>query len=305
MITDDIFDIETAKSRGFEAHEIGDTPFISNGFENNGVVGFVKPLGGEKVFSTLGLCISAFCEATVQRPPYLPRGNGGSGLTVLVPKEKMSDEEFYWYAGCINYRRWRFSFGRMVIGGRIRHLKLIKPPDKLKVSINYEKLLPKKIEGKRKIENILFEPYCLKGLFDIVRGRGSYFENCKSGNIPLISASSSNNGIIGFVDMEPAFKAPAITIERVSGTAFVQLEDFVTVPDDIFVLKPKKELSVEEFFYIAAMINRNRWKFNYSRKVTPTRFKKLRIPMSVKDSKSNPDEVIYIVKSVYGWNKVA
>ena len=43
-------------------------------------------------------------------------------------------------------------------------------------------------------------------------------------------------GIIDFVDTNLTFSAPAITVERVSDQAYVQLLGFATVPDDIAVL---------------------------------------------------------------------
>ena len=73
-----LFTVEKAKSKGFENYEKGDVPFITNGIGNNGVQGFVKPNETARVFTIDAICVSAFCEATVQKAPFLPRGNGGS-----------------------------------------------------------------------------------------------------------------------------------------------------------------------------------------------------------------------------------
>lgn len=77
--------------------------------------------------------------------------------------------------------------------------------------------------------------------------------------------------------MTPLFKAPAITVGRVSGMAFVQLIDFATVPDDMAVLEPKKAMSLEELYIVAALINEMRWRFSYYRKLTPPRLGELKI----------------------------
>jgi hypothetical protein len=55
----------------------------------------------------------------------------------------------------------------------------------------------------------------------------------------------------------------------------IQTKDFVTVPDDIFVLVPKRDFTVEELFLIGAVLNFNRWRFSYSRKVTKPRLEKI------------------------------
>jgi hypothetical protein len=115
----------------------------------------------------------------------------------------------------------------------------------------------------------------LGDLFDIVKGEGCYFEKCKKGSTPMISASEMDNGVIGFVDLSPTFKAPCLTIERVGAKVHVQTVDFVTVPDDIFVLKPKRTFTVDELFFIAAILNVNRWRFSYSRKVTKPRLERI------------------------------
>lgn len=120
-----VFKLTNAKSKGFDSYDVGDVPFISNGMLNNGIVGYVTPLELDRVFETKGICISAFCEATIQNPPFLPRGNGGSGLIVLTPLKGMTDEMMIYYAAYINmYCNWRFSYGRMVTLERLKKLKL-------------------------------------------------------------------------------------------------------------------------------------------------------------------------------------
>src|SRR3990167_3902861 len=143
----DKFEILNAKSKGYDDHEEGKLPFISNSFVNNGVVGYVTPIKGERVFKQKTICVSAFCEATVQKPPFLPRGNGGSVLTILVPKREMTDDELFLYATIINIQRWRFSFGRMVIADRLMEMEFPEIPSNLKVSPskNVENLLKKAI----------------------------------------------------------------------------------------------------------------------------------------------------------------
>lgn len=42
--------------------------------------------------------------------------------------------------------------------------------------------------------------------FHVKRGNGGYIEDLNSGSTPLISAKNTNNGIVGFVDLEPVFQ---------------------------------------------------------------------------------------------------
>lgn len=118
----------------------------------------------------------------------------------------------------------------------------------------------------------------IENLFYIKRGKGGYIETFADGTTPLVSATTSNNGVARFVNDRPKFKAPVITVERVTGAAFVQLIDFSTVPDDITVLIPKDKMQIEKLCAVAGIINSSKWRFSYARKLTPTRLKKLVIP---------------------------
>ena len=77
MKIEELFIPHTARSSGFKSYEAGKVAFITNGFKRNGVLGFVKPKPADKVFRFTGIALSAFCEATVQMPPFIARGNGG------------------------------------------------------------------------------------------------------------------------------------------------------------------------------------------------------------------------------------
>lgn len=134
-----LFAIQKAKSTGFENYEKGNIPFITNGIGNNGVQGFVKPNETARVFKTDAICVSAFCEATVQKAPFLPRGNGGSGLSVLVPKQTMILDELLLHASYINkVYGWRFSYGRMIKLDRLRDMKLLARKEQSNIQTSHE-----------------------------------------------------------------------------------------------------------------------------------------------------------------------
>lgn len=115
-------------------------------------------------------------------------------------------------------------------------------------------------------------------LFKVVKGNGGYIRDFDEGTTPLVSATNLSNGITNFVNDMPKFKAPAITVERVTGSAFVQLVDFSTVPDDLSVLIPKQHMELKKLYIVASIINNSKWRFSYARKLTPTRLKNMIVP---------------------------
>lgn len=119
--------------------------YVTNGFRDNGVLGFVKPKPKDKVFKFLGLAVSAFSEATVQIPPFIARGNGGSGLLVLEPKVALTAEQLAFYAAYINtFIRWRFSWYRQLSVSRIRRLQ-VPEPESATGKFPVKELLPAKL----------------------------------------------------------------------------------------------------------------------------------------------------------------
>jgi hypothetical protein len=193
---------------------------------------------------------------------------------VLVPKKPLTKTQLYYAASVLGTIKWRFKYGRQATEDRIKDVAL---PLMDKISMKWKAPIVDVGKPLPELGTALLDldGKCLKELFDVAKGAGCYFEKCKSGKTPLISASEMDNGVIGFVDLPATFKAPCITIERIGGKAHVQTMDFVTVPDDIFVLVPKRDFSIEELFLVAAVLNFNRWRFSYSHKVTRPRLKRI------------------------------
>lgn len=303
----ELFILHNSKSSGFENYEKGDIRFISNGFYNNGVVGMVAPHPRDRVFNFYGICVSAFCEATVQEPPFLPRGNGGSGLVVLEPKKQMSHDELLYYAAYINrFLKWRFSFGRMVSKNRLGQLEVKEYDGSIHPSQTIEQIMPKKPTTLPSTISINFVQMKVSNIFSITRGKGAYREDVPSGNTPLVSATGLDNGILDYVDLQPIFRAPAITVERVSGHAFVQVNDFVTVPADVSVLIPKdRKMPLSCLFFLASIINLEHWRYSFGRKLTAGRLKRMTILVPVtQEKKIDYGTTEIMLSECYGWKEI-
>lgn len=299
----DLFEVSYGNARAITHYEKGDIPYVSSGSKNNGVAGFVDV--DEELFEPYSITVASkgsIGSAFVQLLGFI-----ASHDNVLVVREKegvsLSIEEKYFVASHIAQIKWRFSYGRTLSKTRLRNMEL----PKIETFVNYhemaKKLLPKSEEEKNVGSPIGYRYFDLKQLFEPTKGKGDYLINLERGNTPLVSATNENNGVLAHVDLEPVFNAPLITVERVSGSAFVQLEDFVTVPDDIVVLEQQiGDLTLEFLIYASALINRKRWKYCYGRKLSKSRLKKMRLYLPI-DKEGNID-VSYIsklVRNCYGW----
>ena len=304
----DLFNIENAKSKGFEHYKEGDIPFVTNGDYDNSLVGFVKPLEKDRVFDKASICLSSFCNATLQTPPFLPRGNGGSGLVILVPKKEMSKEELYFYTAQINIMKWKFSFSRMLIGRRIQDLELVTYKDmKIKIKERLNKLIPKEKTKEKIQENKNIQIMKIKDLCKIDK-KTAIPQNAMNlnGDIPYVTTSSMNNGVSQFADEEPNFEGKCLSVAMNGsvGEVFFQIDDFITSGDNA-VLTIKEEHSPYLLLFIGALIKNHQWRYNYYRKLNLTKLNKMQIPVSFKnENELDLDYIENIVKNSYGFDEL-
>ena len=303
----ELFDVSYGNAGEINQYETGNIPYVSSGSKNNGVVGFVDT--DEELLKPY--CITVASKGSIGSAFVQPLDFIASHDNVSVLQEKegvsLSVEEKYFVASYINRIKWRFSYGRTLSKTRIQNLDL----PEVKTLIDYPEMVKKLLPKKKKAKTIQSPPdykhFDLNKLFTPIKGKGDYLINLEKGNTPLISATNENNGVLAYVDSEPIFKAPLMTVERISGTAFVQLEDFVTVPDDILVLKPlSDDFNLEFLIYISALINKKRWKYCYGRKLSKNRLMKMKLHIPVdEEGNTNYSYINELVKNCYGWSEIS
>lgn len=88
-----LFTLSSARSRGIDDYDAGQIPFVTSTESNNGVVGYVEPEQDDLVFEGPAIAISGLGHATVHFSLFLPKGNGGDSLTILIPREQTLTEE--------------------------------------------------------------------------------------------------------------------------------------------------------------------------------------------------------------------
>jgi len=116
-------------------------------------------------------------------------------------------------------------------------------------------------------------------LFDVYWGQKEYHnkENLESGNTLLVSSKGTDNGCYGFFDIPIKYVdvIPFITVPSTGsiGEAFVQNIP-CSVDDDCLILISKEKMNITKLYQIAYQIRKNKWRYNYGRKITPRRLKK-------------------------------
>lgn len=129
----------------------------------------------------------------------------------------------------------------------------------------------------------------LKEIFDVAYGGNfSKVSDYQSGDTPVIKSQATNNGVIAFLDIEPNC-ANIISVARtgsVGASFYHEYNCYVT--DDCMVMTPKIPLNRTEMLVYSRLVYQNSFKYNYGRKVTPTRLSRETLP--------HPEDVAAIAK---------
>jgi len=143
----------------------------------------------------------------------------------------------------------------------------------------------------------------LDEIFDVWYGVNLELVNCEQieNGIPFVSRQSVNNGISGYVKPIDIVPNPAHSLS-IAGSGSV-LSTFYHDYEyysgrDVYIAKPKQNLSKEQMLYYAYVIENNKYRFNYGRQANKT-LKNILIP----DISELPDFVNRILISDYQFEK--
>lgn len=286
----DLFRLKSARSTPFNEHEPGEIAFVTNGYRDNGVLGRVQPDPADRVFRQSGICVSAFCEATVPEPPFIARGNGGSGLTVLIPKAHMAATELLGYASYISQcHGWKFSFGRMATGARLAGLPIPETSPAVK-PIRLGSLLPQRIDMPCPTpENLRFSRVCIADLFKVKSGDFHSVSELSPGTIPLVSCGIQDNGIIGFYSPPPdmIYRDRLTVAYNGDYPLMAKFHPYTfAAKDDVAILEPHTPLGLASILFIQLLLNREVWRHSYGRKLYRTRLAKFELAVPIDDDGS-------------------
>jgi hypothetical protein len=115
----------------------------------------------------------------------------------------------------------------------------------------------------------------LDAIFDIWYGVNLELVNCEQteNGMPFVSRQSVNNGISGFVkplDIEPN-PAHSLSIAGSGSVLSTFYHDYEYYSGrDVYIAKPKNNLTKEQMLYYAYVIEDNRYRYNYGRQANKT-----------------------------------
>lgn len=302
---EDLFILHNARGSGFSRHKAGDVAYVSNGARSNGVMGYVTPRTGDRVFKFVGVVLSTFCEATVQAPPFMARGNGGSGLIALEPRTKLNADQLAYLAAFINTSvRWRFNWYRQATIDRVRRLEIPRPTNppttfRVKQFLTMDSVATNGHSGR-----IAFKAFPLESIYEMQAGDYHSATELDAGDTPLVSCGDFENGIMAFVDV-PADRVydHRLTIafnDMNTMTAKYHPYKFAA-KDDVAVCTPRQPLRRSTEVFIQVMLQRERWRYSFYRKCFMAKLRRQSVSLPAKRNEIDEDTIAALVEATPYW----
>lgn len=302
-----LFDIEYGNQ--FDLNKMsqinGDINFVSRTSENLGVVAKVvrfqeiEPYPAGLITVTLGgtYLLSSF----VQQAKFYTAQN----IKVLTPKSEMSLEEKIFYCLAISRNRFKYTSH-----GREANVTLDTLPVPDSMPANYKQSVHGKlnslnptplINDRRSISTRGWEYFSLVDLFEISASKDELVEKLTpGGKTPYVTSSDRNNGITSLIEEPPTNSAGTITANRGGsvGFFFYQPEPYQATPVDVRILTPKFPINQYVGLFLKTVLQLERHRFNYSRKMGSDRLAHLRIKLPTNRNKPDWEFMESYIKSL-------
>jgi hypothetical protein len=298
-----LFLVHRARSGLFTEYVAGDVAYVGNTIADNSVVGYVTPLAKDRIFQARAIVVSAFCDATIQAPPFVACGRAGNGLVVLEPRKPMTVGALARYAAYINTAvRWRFNWYRQVTADRLKRILL---PDTEPSDNAYPvgAFLPATVKRHRPEWELRVQRFAIGQLFQLLPGKYHSLNTLSAGTVPVVSCGNEDNGVAGYFDVRKHLHANCLTIALNGSTLAAKYHPYqFAAKDDVAVCIPCRPLQVTTILFIQAVLEMERWRYSYYRKCYMNKLRRFTVTLPSKDDELDEGTMAAVVTGAPYWD---
>lgn len=289
----DLFDVQRGTCGKLDGYASGTTLLVTATTYNHAAGGFVTPKEDDRTFEPMSVAVAidgdgSVMFGSVQRTRFV----ASTHVEVLTPKtspfwESAKLEKLIAIASMLRTQRWRFGFGRSA-AGRLKSLELDELLlERIAGQVQTAKPAPVAFDpsGLNQVVAKLFKLYgeepTIEEVFELKQNKPFGMEFVKEqGTIPVTSATEKEvNSVVGYVDaadeLMPA-NTISVTKDGKPGVARVQPRPWVSASNSV-CLNPNAAWSQNDLILLAAMIERQCWRFGYGRKASVDRLSELKL----------------------------
>ncbi len=263
-------------------------PLISSKGSDRGIYGYfeIKPKYNHviSVPST-----GTICKAYYQEDDCCIDDN----CLVLTPKKQLTKKEMIYFSLFIRKERFKFMYGRQVTPYRLGNTEIKNLPSWINTDkkINYSGIDKSVLNKNILLKNGKWKLFKLIDLFEIKKGERLIKENRVKGDIPLITATSENNGVVQFIDLKEFEKVKKIFEDKITIDMFFNVfyHQYSYFSDDnVHTLIPKYPNNKYVSLFLVSVLSKLREKYDYGRQVRLSRLNSELISLPV-NNKNLPD----------------
>ena len=247
--------------------------FVSRSAYNNGITAIVKRVKGIEPQPAGTITVagggSSVLSAFVQEMPFY----SGRDLYVLYPKVEMNKYELLFYSYCINLNKYRYSFGRQA-NKTLKDIEIVKNVPEWVYELN---LKPKYLSLPEKqhidLNEKNWKEFRIGNLFRLINGIKYPKEYRKKGDLPLISTTSTDNGVSDLIEKRsPSYKNILTVAYSGSVGEIFYHEKEVFVGETVFAMIPLFQLNKYNGLFICTIIRNHNKRYNYGRKIIGSKY---------------------------------
>lgn len=308
---EDLFDVFYGNNQEF-INMIPDdkgVPFVSRQSTNNGVEARVRLKEGVDLNPANTISVAAggsVMESFLQKEPYY----SGRDVFYLIPKKEMRENVMFYYCAALRANKYRYNYGRQA-NSTLRSILIpdlheipnwVNAVDIKKVKIEDLRVLKTK-DNLTPLKPSIWKSFLLSDLFFIQGSATTLFRDLNevdspSSGYPYVSTQATNNGVKGFVDVFTE-GAEILTVDSaVFGYCSYQERPF-SASDHVEKLVPKFAINKYIAMFLVTVINQEQYRYNYGRKCSQTRMRKVTIKLPcTRDNKPDWEYMENYIKSL-------
>lgn len=161
-------------------------------------------------------------------------------------------------------------------------------------------------KSKASISNCDMGEMLLSDYFDIILGGKDEIEDLEEGLSPIVSTSEFMNGVTAWKKPKTFYQSPSITVATDGSvcSSFVQeFPYYAFYKVAILTAKKNKTIPIDAFYYVAYLLNREKWRYVYARKFGKGRLSKTKVIVPIKkDGTPDFDKMAEVIKTTNSYS---
>lgn len=260
--------------------------YVSRTRNNNGVSAIVKKIEGitPNPANTISVALgsSTVLFSFLQEEPYY----SGRDIAYLKPKNILTKNQLIFYCMVIKENRFRYSYGRQAN----KTLKDILVPSPNEIPDWVNNCYSPSFDATKKpfydnsmglnLDTSNWKEFYITDLFNLTKGKYYPKSSYNKGDIPLISASDTENGISDYTDLAPTYNGNCLTLGKVKMSIFYQPVPF-SCSHDVTVLEPIYRFNQYIGMFMKVVLEQNKYRYNYGRQIQLNVTKELTVKLPI------------------------